>query len=247
MRKKLILTIIIAIIFTTIIYYTKTENKIYYLALGDGITLGETPYNSFGYSYADYVNDYLDKTASVKLYTKKFAQEDMRIEDLVKMFEQNYSITENNKTITINEAVNRANLITLSIGSTDLFYKLKINNNYLLKEDYNEVIKDVNVIFDKMDNCIYYLRNLYKKDLYVIGFYNPITNDNYINMSLLEDVFDYTDELFEKLSKKHDFHFVEINDIVGKDIDLLPNPNSVHLNYKGYKLIGNQVISSFNF
>lgn len=247
MRKKIIITILIALILTIIIYYSKKETKIYYIALGDGITLGETPYNSFGYSYSDYIKEYLEDVALLKFYTKDFAEEDMRIDDLVNLFEQNKKVIVNDKKISINEAVNKANLITLSIGSSDLYYKLKINNNYLLNQDVKDIIKDVDKIFVKIDNCIKYLRTLYKKELYVIGYYNPITNGDYVNIQILDDVFEYTDKLFLNLSKKYNFKFIEVNKIIGKNEELIPNPNNVHLNYKGYKIIGNQVISSFNF
>lgn len=247
MRKKIILTILIAVSFTILIYYSKKENQIYYVALGDGIALGETPYNSFGYSYSDYIKEYLEESAVLKFYTKNFAQEDMRIDDLINLFEQDKKIVLDDKKISINEAVNKANLITLSIGSSDLYYKLKINNNYLLKEDIKTMFKDVDEIFITMDNCIKYLRGIYKKELYVIGYYNPITNNDYINFQILDDVFDYTDKLFEKLSIKYDFNFIGINKIVGKNGELIPNPNNVHLNYKGYKIVGDQVISSLDF
>ncbi len=245
MRKKLILTIIIAMCITVMIYYTKKENEIYYLALGDGITLGETPYNTFGYSYSDYIKEYLEEENILKFYTKNFAEEDMRIEDLVNQFESDKEIIINNKSISINEAINKANLVTITIGSTDLYYKLKINNNYLQSTEYKTMINDVDQIFVKMDEAIKYLKNIYKKDLYILGFYNPITNDNYINSSILTDIFEYTNKKFIKLSKKHDFIFIEVNSIINKNKELIPNPKSVHLNYRGYRLIGEHITDNW--
>lgn len=245
MRKKIILTIIITMCITVIIYYTKKENKIYYIGLGDGITLGETPYNTFGYSYSDYIKEYLEEENILKFYTNNFAKEDMRIKDLINQFETDEEILINNKTISINEAINKANLVTLTIGSTDLYYKLKISNNYLQAIDYKTMIREVDEIFEKMDEAIKYIKKIYKKDLYVLGFYNPITTDNYINSSILNDVFEYTNNKFIKLSKKYNFYFIEVNSIVNQDKDLIPNPKSVHLNYKGYKLIGEHIIDNW--
>ena len=59
MKKILILSIIIISIF--IIYLTTLDKKVYYLALGDEISLGLTSDNKYEKNYTEYVKEYLEK------------------------------------------------------------------------------------------------------------------------------------------------------------------------------------------
>ena len=56
---KKILGIIVVCLSVLLIYLGFKDNKIYYLSMGDGLSLGVTPYGGVDYGYSDYVKDYL--------------------------------------------------------------------------------------------------------------------------------------------------------------------------------------------
>jgi lysophospholipase L1-like esterase len=248
MRKKLLIVLIFAFVITFVIYLIfQRENKIYYIALGDGMALGENPYSTYGYGYPDFIKDYLKEKNRLSFFTKAFAKEDLRTIDLIKQIEDNYTISINDKKLTINQAINKANLITLSIGNVDLFYKLKINNNYFSFQDIKNIYKDVNEVFKGIEDTIKYLRENYHKKLVVVGFYNPLTDNEYINNEVLNEIFRYADDVFKSYAKKYNYIYIPVNNYIGGNKDLLPNPNSVHVNYNGYKLISDLVIEKLHF
>lgn len=243
MKKKLILVILCALILTVAIYYLFSKNnKIYYIALGDGIALGENPYGTYGYGYPDYFRDYIVSKEKLAFFTKNFAKNDLRISDLINQINTNYTIEVKGKKLSINQALVKANLITLSIGNVDLFYHLKINNNYYSITDIEIAYKRVNDIFVDLKKCIALIRDKYKRRLIIIGFYNPLTNNEYINNEVLKEIFDYTDNQFKYLAKKYRFQYIKVNEYLGNNKSVLPNPNSIHISYNGYKIISDLII-----
>ena len=50
------------------------QQKIDYLALGDSLAAGQTPYKEFGKGYADYLAQQLNKVGVLASFNKQFAQ-----------------------------------------------------------------------------------------------------------------------------------------------------------------------------
>lgn len=242
------LPIILAVITLTFVAYYKFDTKkVNFIALGDGIALGENSSGKISVSFNDYLKEELAQKRQVKFYTKDFCKKDMRIKDLRNQIDTNYQIKYKNKKISINQAIHNANLITLSIGATDLFYSLKINNTYLKANDEEYIYKQVDILFEDLEKLIKQIRKDYDKKLIVIGFYNPLTNQNYINNEIYDEVFSYCDDLYYKLSYKYNFTYIKTNNLIRKNKKYLPNSNSIHLNRQGYKQIANEIINVVNF
>ena len=79
---KFVIFFISAIIIFTI-YQMTSNSSITYLALGDGIAKGQTPFDTFGESYTDYVYKYLSKKKETNNNFKTFTKSDYRITDLI--------------------------------------------------------------------------------------------------------------------------------------------------------------------
>lgn len=245
---KKALPILILIIFFTFFAYHKIDNsKINFLALGDGIALGENEKGKIGKSYNDFIYEKLNKKNKIKFYTKDFCHKDLRIKDFQNQIEDNDSIIVNNKTISINQAIHNANVITLSLGSSDLFYSLKINNSYLKEKDKNKINIVINNLFNDLDKTISLIRNNYDKKLIVLGFYNPLVNENYINNEFYKNVFNICNKKFKKLSNKYDLIYINTDDIINSSNKYLKNNNSIHINELGNKKIATKIIENIHF
>ena len=57
--KLLVLACSLSLVFVIYNIFKENNNKIYYIALGDSIAEGMNPYGNIGYSYSDYIKDYL--------------------------------------------------------------------------------------------------------------------------------------------------------------------------------------------
>ena len=70
--------------------------------------------------------------------------------DLIDYIEENKEIVVEGKKKTIKNALIKADLVTLSIGSNDVVSKLLLKNNYTKEELYNyldEYLKDIQKIY----------------------------------------------------------------------------------------------------
>ena len=245
--KKGLPIIIFLVLLTMVIYYKIDNNKTYFLPIGDGIALGEQANGKIGNSYNDYIYKYIKKNKKIKFYSKEFCQKDMRINDLKNQIETNKIIKYKNKSLSINQAIFNANIITLSIGATDIFYTLKINNNYLKENDEQKIYNSINKIFIDIEDLIKIIKENYNKELIVVGMYNPLTDENYINQELYDKVFIYHNKKYKKLAKKYNFKYIDTDKIINKNQKYLSNKNSIHINEEGYKTIANHIISKLDF
>ena len=117
MKKILKLLILFSSIIFIYLIYNFTNNKnITYLALGDGLTLGENSYGGISYSYSDYFKDYLKQENMLKLYSKDYASKNKSIINLHNDILKNKEIKIDNITYNFKELLRESDIISLSIG-----------------------------------------------------------------------------------------------------------------------------------
>ena len=68
MKKKILLIAMLGTILSFVIYFYTKSDKITLVTLGDGLSMGMTPYNIEGYSF----NDYLKEDYKLKHKLKKY-------------------------------------------------------------------------------------------------------------------------------------------------------------------------------
>ena len=193
--KKYVL-IITSLILVFSIYYLNLDKKIYYLSLGDYLTVGDNNNN-----YQQIVIEHLK---SKKIFEKDviYAKNgDYRIIDLINDIEDNKKFTYNGKKYTLDNALIKADLITISIGMNDLIYDKFFNNN---SYDYvDEVIKDLEKLFQL-------IRQYSKEKIYIFNYYG------FNNSELLK----YVNNKLERLCNNYDIKIVDISDMQINSIDI---------------------------
>lgn len=228
---KKIMVFVLCFLLVFVIYKVTYNNKIDYLALGDGLALGQTYYGTVGYGYTDYVADYLKNQKKLKTYNKNFAENHITVKQLKNDIENNKKEIVDGKTIYINNAIANAEVITLSIGN----YEISDINKYINYE-YEALLKTETLITDVIS-----IINLIRKynnnaTLYFIGYYSYGKENN-------DKIIKYTDEKFENLSKKNNFTFIKISNIFSKNIEYLPNTLANYPSREGYKNISKKIIT----
>lgn len=232
MKKILIIGFILLSVF--LIYLGNMDSKVYYLALGDSLSLGVTPYGSIDYGYTDGISDYLNEKDLLETFIKDFSKMGYRTTDLIRDINDNVKIKVDDKEKTIKNSLIKADLVTISIGTNDILSKLTTYKSFSKNELYkhlDEYLNDLNILFEL-------IRSYCKEDIIFIGYYNFLNDDN------LDDIFIYLNEKTVELCNTYGINYIDIYD----DFDniYLSNPNDIHPNKDGYKFITDKVINIIN-
>ncbi len=228
MKKILIIGIIILSIF--LIYLTTIDKKVYYLALGDQIALGMTKEGYYEKSYTDYIKEYLEKKEILETYINEYETQGYHITDMINDINNNKEI--NSKTI--KNALIKADLITISIGTNDIISKID-NQNKLTKIDYNKLYKNIDEIIKDLDNLLELIREYCKEDIILVGIYIG-TNDE-----KLSELIHYANEKMKEISTKHNVIYVDEYEIItdSKELNIYPTKEE-------YQKIAEAIINIIN-
>lgn len=239
-KKSIFLALVIIGIFW--IYRVNADNKIYYISLGDSFAVGQNPYGEIGYGYSDYVNKYLKKQDSLKFYSKDFASSGDRIVDLINKIEKNEKITLQDGELSIQTAIEKADVITLSIGANDLFERAGLNDmNYNL-EKLEETENYIPEISKNLDKLIKLIRKYNNKKIILVGYYNPLAPLSSKYMRELEPLFMKINETYETIATKNKCDYIDVYEIFKENPEYIPNPTDIHPSNSGYEVISAQII-----
>jgi len=225
---KKILTILVVGLSVFLIYLGFKDEKIYYLSMGDYLALGTNSYGVKDYGYSDYIKDYIVETNKLEIYVN-YSNKNMRTIDLIKDIEDNVKIQVGDKQKTIQNALIKADILTLSIGMNDLLDNVKFNVDFSKNDLYDkldEVLKDYEALFKL-------LRVYCKEKIILVGMYNSLEEE-------LSDFFKFADNKIANLASNYDIKYISISDEF-KDITYFEN-NKLYPNKLGHELIFNKIV-----
>ena len=213
MKKiMLILFLFLSCYICYFIYNITEDNKNYFLALGDNIV----------------DNPYLKENPKVSTYNTDFINKDYRIIDLLNIIKYNQELTINNKQVSIHQLLKKSDIVILSIGMNDIYYKLNDNTKeiytYLnnMINNYEEILKEIN----RYDH----------KQVIIIGYYN-ITNKN-------NDIFTYINYKIKRIANKYNYTYLELNNTMYNNQKYLQKTNNFYLNNEGYQEINKLIVEN---
>ena len=214
---KKIIFIIILFLSCYIIYNLTYDDKFNYLTIGDSLSLGVNSYGVRQYGYSDYVKDYLDRENKLKDFDNTYTNANYRITDLIKVIEYNEVKSVNGKDININQLLKKADIITLSIGMNELYYKLKMNDtniyNYM-----NDILDDMQLLLNKVNKFNH-------KKVFVLGYYNVINCQEEIN---------YINTKLKIMVENEGFEYVDLSNVFDNNPIFFENNGSFIPNNAGY-------------
>ncbi len=222
--KKIIFTIIL-FLSCYLIYTLTSNNNLNYVTLGDSLSKGVTPYFANGYGYSNYIVDYLKKNKKLNSYNDDFTGVDYRITDLINLININYET--NNQTI--NQAIHSADIITISVGMQELYYKINTNDTNIYTY-IDKMLEDTEELFTL-------IRKNNSKKIYMLGYYNT-KNTN-------QDLFNYANIKLKEICQKNKITYIDTQSIFYKNTTYFENPNSFNPNLQGYYKIYEKIIEKF--
>lgn len=219
MRKKIIAIALLGAILSVIIYFFTQSSEITITSLGDGFSLGMTPYGIEGISFNDYLKeDYLTKH-ELKNYIHEFASSGKTVKELIYEIKENQTITLEDEKLEIKQAINQADILTIAIGMDELA-NTKITNQ--MKEEY----------LHDMEELLSMIKMLNNKKVFIISLYTWGKNDfltiEKLNASLRD------------ITLTNGFFFIDVNKVLmNKEYYL--TEDSYYINYLGHKAIYNEL------
>lgn len=229
---KKFLTIIIVLLAVFLIYLGFKDDKIYYLSLGDSLANGLNAYKSKDYGYADYVKDYLNKEGTLEVYVDGLVDNNKRATDIIQEINDNVEVNVGGKTKTLQNALIKADLVTISLGMNDLLNNLDFNNDFSINDLYSkleQVSQDFTDLFDLM-------RKYCKEDIIFIGFYDPTFNPE------LNQFFEYANNKIKSIAYSYDIDYIDTY-IDFRNSNYFSSTSSSFPNKEGYKLISDKIIA----
>lgn len=225
MLKKIIF-ILILFLSCYFIYNFSLDNKIYYVSIGDFLSKGVNDYGVKVKGYSDYVRDYLYENNRLREYNNVFCESDYRITDILRMFEYNDTVIYNGKELNINRLIKEADIISLSIGMNELYYKLNKNDSNIYSY-INELIFDMKKLFQ-------YINKFNHKKVYVLGYYNISNYQEYI---------DYVNIKLKDIVNEEGFVYIDLSSIFDNNPILFDKKGSFIPNNQGYLKISEKIVA----
>lgn len=154
-------------------------------------------------------------------YNNTFISKDYRIIDLLNIIKYNEETKIKDKDISIHQVLKNSNVLIISIGMNDIYYKINDNTK--------EIYTYVNNLIAEYEELLTEINKYHYDKVIVLGYYN-IQNKN-------NDIFTYTNYKLKKLVDKYNYTFINLNNYLYNNSKYLLNDNYFYLNYEGYNQI----------
>lgn len=194
MKLKTIIIFAATLLLVFVIYLTTIDKKIYYVDLNDQFFISNN-----NYSYDKLIKKYLTEEKKFEKAINHFDMIDYRTTDLINMINENKSIILNNKKQTIKNALIKSDLVTITIGMNDIYYKIGNTSDYELYNYIDEMLNDI-------EEMLVLVREYCKEDIIFIGYYNKDQENN--------NIFEYLNDKVEKISESLDIKYLNLTSIL---------------------------------
>lgn len=223
---KKIIFILILFLSCYFIYNFSLDNKLFYVSIGDFLSKGINNYDIKVKGYSDYVMEYLASNNRLKEYNNVFCDSDYRITDILRIIRYNDTKRVNDKEINLNRLIKEADVITLSVGMNELYYKLNKNDSNIYSY-MNEMLFD-------MKELLGYINKFNHKRVFVLGYYN-ITN--------YQEEIDYINTKLKDIVRGEGFIYIDLSMIFDNNPVFFDNVNGFIPNNKGYLKISQKIVA----
>lgn len=246
-RKLFVMFLLcVALIATfSVIGFAQTAKTIHYVALGDSLAAGQTPYPqedgraTFEKGYVGYLVDYLQQQND-RVYLNNYGHSGYTTSDI---------LTEIQTIPEQREAIKQANVITLSVGANDL---LKGALDPVAEQvDIEKAKTIIATIAQNMEAILAEIQMLNPDaDVYVMGYYHAfpyLDSDHQSYMPILFALHMLNGTL-ETAAGEFEMTFVPTLEAMEKDVNrYLPNPRDIHPSTEGYAVLANIIWGKMRF
>ncbi len=203
MKKIILILFLFSLLYACYyIYKTTEENNLDIVLIGDSVAN----------------NPYLNDIKNVGNINNDFVNNDYHINDIVNILTYNQELYISNKTVSIHQLLKQDDIVIISIGMNDIYYKLN-DNLYEIYTYLNEIVYN----YDKILNSVNHYNH---QKVYILGYYN--INNKY------NDIFNYVNYKLRKLADKYGYIYLDLNKILYNNDNFYVKKDNFYLNNDGY-------------
>jgi lysophospholipase L1-like esterase len=211
-----------------------------YLALGDSLAAGQTPYFKMGKGYTDMLAEDLKKIGFLDSFSKQYAFSGYTSQKVIEDI-QNDVKKGSGDTIGIRGNLAKADIITLDAGANDLLRKMKRTDEGLFIDPtvLAEVLTQVNA---NIENILEEINTLNPQaKVYVMGYYNAYPYLPVEQQEQFLPILDMLNETIQAAAATGQATYVPTKDAIAINPKTnLPNPSDIHPGLKGYEVIADE-------
>lgn len=237
MRKWLV-TLVILFALSSVFPASAAARQVY-VALGDSLAAGQTPYREIDQGYTDLVAGELARSGQLALFSKDLAFPGFTAEQVLNSIE-----TEEAQNL-----VSQASLITVSAGANDLLRIVNAN-----PEQGTLAFQQVQVDF-ALNQARISVETLLKKleelapqaNVLVVGYYFAYPHVADFQKEGTSKQLDRLNQILEQSARKYGATYVDVTERMNTDLKaFVPNPADVHPVQEGYRQMANSVLQELN-
>lgn len=240
--------------FSTTVNAEENSDLLNYLALGDSLAAGVNEKGEIGLGYADFLaKNYTEEQDGIQ-FNKGFSYPGYTTVNVLNDIEENVAKPihdlngQSEKTASIKQAIQEADLITLSVGANDVLKYVTRSESGGISFDAAGVLKGVQEVssnYDKIFKSIYSINP--NVDIIVMGLYNPFPSiqDPTIKTQLNMLVTTINNSI-KNIVETNKGIFSEVAQLIAADSKTyLPNPANIHLSEAGYKVVAETMMNDY--
>ena len=216
--------------------FARTEN---YVALGDSLAAGQTPYQEIDAGYSDLIAMRLGKMGQLSHYTKELAFPGFTTADvLARVKSEEASVLLANAT-----------LITISAGANDLLRLVQVNPSAgTLAFSQLQVDFALNLARKNMAELLAEVKvRAPHAQVYVMGYYFAYPNVHATQKVGTNDQLVKLNTILQQQAEQAGMTYVHVYDAFGMQAtNYLPNVADVHPNFEGYRQMANAFLKVYS-
>lgn len=220
---KKIIVVILTVVLIAVIYLVNLDNKVFFVALGDSLSLGKTDSGFTEKNYNFYLANHFSDNNILEKYVNEYVKEGLRINDVINDINNNKKISVENKIYNIKNLLIKADLVTISINHDDIINKL--DSHYSSDEIYNLVDE----LIGDYEKLLVLLRDYCKETIIVLGYYFP---NSISKESQMIKTISYLNDSFKEISGLYKIEYIDPSELLNANDDLVGQYYPTELGYK---------------
>ncbi|SHS13916.1 GDSL-like Lipase/Acylhydrolase [Mycobacteroides abscessus subsp. abscessus] len=234
LKKSILHTMLIGSLLVSLPMTTlaKENKQVDYVALGDSLAAGATPYRALDKGYVDFLVDRYEQS-QYEITVDNYGFPGYKTTNIVnELFDPS-----NIKYGSLRESIKNAELVTIDIGANDL-----LANLHNIKQNPSSA---PGVLTTIAENLYLILSEIDKINpgikVYVMGYYNPFPHLPKQEQAALLPLLDALNQTIEKVASANGDEFVPTAKVIKKyETVYVPNPDDIHLSLEGYKAVAKE-------
>lgn len=218
---------------------TDANEKEVYIALGDSLAAGQTPYSEIDAGYTDFIALQLMRHGKLTHFSKELTFPGYRVENVIETVQSEKA----------KRLLKEATLITISAGANNLLPLIshnpqqgtltfsQLSANFALNEVRMQIQELLALIDQKAPNA----------NVYVIGYYFPYVSVHEEQKQGAKNALQMLNEILKQESERAGHIFVDVYEAFDEQqASYLPNVQDVHPNQLGYRIMANEMLKRYS-